>query len=183
MHIICDTLYDIYYILIITILGKVGRNEPGWFQEASNILEPLIERRNTTFAAHTSNPSRRSLIRTLKTTRREIKKAVALAKEKWILSLWDHLNWGCIEKGGTSGIWTSINRIRASLSKVQKPKQTQMKNPMEQNARHLRKMRKSSATTLHNSTKNNPRIVIQSTHSWINSQFVLRWMNFQRTKR
>ena len=41
-----------------SILGKVGRNEPGWFQEASNILEPLIERRNTAFAAHTSNPSR-----------------------------------------------------------------------------------------------------------------------------
>ena len=39
------------------ILGKVGRNEPGWFQEASNILEPLIERQKTAFAAHTSNPS------------------------------------------------------------------------------------------------------------------------------
>ena len=25
-----------------SILGKVGRNEPGWFQDASNILEPLI---------------------------------------------------------------------------------------------------------------------------------------------
>ena len=40
------------------ILGKVGRNELGWFQEASNILEPLTKRRNTAFAAHTSNPSR-----------------------------------------------------------------------------------------------------------------------------
>ena len=39
------------------ILGKVGSNEPGWFQEASNVVEPLIERRNTAFAAHTSNPS------------------------------------------------------------------------------------------------------------------------------
>ena len=92
MHIICDTLYDIYYILIITILGKVGRNEPGWFQEASNILECLIERRNTAFAAQISNPSRRSLIKTLRATRREIKKAVASAKEKWILSLCNHLN-------------------------------------------------------------------------------------------
>ena len=42
----------------LLILGKVGRNEPGWFQEASNILEPLIERQNTAFAAHTSNTSR-----------------------------------------------------------------------------------------------------------------------------
>ena len=50
------------------ILGKLGRNEPGWFQEASNILEPLSERRNTAFAAHTSNPSQQSLIRTLITT-------------------------------------------------------------------------------------------------------------------
>ena len=65
-----------------SILGKVGRNEPGWFQEAPNILEPLIERRNTAFAEHTSNPSRQSLIRTLRTTRQEIKKAVASAKEK-----------------------------------------------------------------------------------------------------
>ena len=112
-----------------SILGKVGRNEPGWFQEASNILEPLIERRNTAFAAHTSNPSRRSLIKILRETRREIKKAVASAKEKWILSLCNHLNRGCIEKGGTSGIWTSINRIRSGLSKVQKSKQTQMKKP------------------------------------------------------
>ena len=47
------------------ILGKVGRNEPGWFQEASNILGPLIKSRNPAFAAHTSNPSRRYLIRTL----------------------------------------------------------------------------------------------------------------------
>ena len=69
------------------ILGKVGRNEPGWFQEASNILEPLIKRRNTAFAAHTSNPSQRSLIQTLRTTHRDINKAVASAKEKLILSL------------------------------------------------------------------------------------------------
>ena len=109
-----------------SILGKLGRHEPGWFQEASNILEPLTERRNTSFAAHTSNPSRRSLIQTLRTTCREIKKAVASTKEKWILSLCNHLNQGCIEKGGTSGIWTSINRIRSGLSKVQKSKQTQM---------------------------------------------------------
>ena len=40
-----------------SILGKLDRNEPGWIQEASNILEPLIELRNTAFAAHTSNPS------------------------------------------------------------------------------------------------------------------------------
>ena len=86
-------------------------------------------RRNTAFAAHTSNPSRQSLIKTLRATRREIKKAVALAKEKWILSICDHLNRGCIEKGGTSGIWTSINRIRSGLSKVQKSNQTQMKKP------------------------------------------------------
>ena len=45
-----------------SILGKVGSNEPGWFQEASNILEPLIKRRNTAFAVHTSNLFRRSLI-------------------------------------------------------------------------------------------------------------------------
>ena len=51
-----------------SILGKVGRNEPGWFQKASNILEPLIERQNTAFTAHTSNPSRRSLIQNLRTT-------------------------------------------------------------------------------------------------------------------
>ena len=51
-----------------SILGKVGRNEPGWFQEASNILEPLIELRNTAFAAHTSNPSQRSLIKNLRAT-------------------------------------------------------------------------------------------------------------------
>ena len=112
-----------------SILGKVGRNELGWFQEASNILEPLIERQNTAFGAHTSKPSRRSLIKTLRTTRREIKKAVASAKEKWILSLYNHLNRGCIEKGRTSGILTSINRIRSGLSKFQKPKQTQMKKP------------------------------------------------------
>ena len=107
-----------------SILLKVGRNEPGWFQEASNILEPLIERRNTTFTAHTSNPSRQSLIQTLRTTLQEIKKAVALSKEKCTLSLSNHLNRGCIEKGGTSGIWTSINRIKAGLSKVQKSNQT-----------------------------------------------------------
>ena len=111
------------------ILKKLGRNEPGWFQEASNILEPLIKRRNTVFIEQTSNPSRQFLIRTLITTRREINKAVALVKEKWILSLCDHLNRGCIEKGGTSGIWTLINRINAGFSKVQKSNQTQMKKP------------------------------------------------------
>ena len=65
-----------------SILGNVGRNEPGWFQEASNILEPLIYCRNTAFTARTSNPSQRSLIQNLRTTRLEIKKADAAAKEK-----------------------------------------------------------------------------------------------------
>ena len=94
------------------ILGKVGRDEP------------LIGRQNTAFISHTSNPSRRSLIWTFQTTYREIKKDVASAKEKYILLLCNHLNQGCMEKGGTSGIWTSINRIKAGLSKVKKSNQT-----------------------------------------------------------
>ena len=91
---------------------------------------------------------------TLRTTRQEIKKDVASAKEKWILSFCDHLNRGCIEKGGMSGIWTLINRIKASLSKVQKSNQTQMKILDEKECTLPAEMRKSFSIILHNSLTN-----------------------------
>jgi hypothetical protein len=55
-----------------------------------------------------------------------LKKAVAEAKERWILQHCNHLNRGCVESGGTSGIWTTIKKIKAGLSKVKPSQQTQM---------------------------------------------------------
>ena len=131
--------------------------------------------------AHTSNPSRRSLIRTLRTTCWEIKKAVVASKKNGFFHY--ATTW-------TEAALRNVEHLSFGLrSTASKPVSRKLKNPTKPRGRNLMKkmhvacgkcgsLPQSFCTTL----RKKPWIVIQSTNNRINSQFVLRWTTFQLIK-
>ena len=65
----------------------------------------------------------------LREAKARLKKAVAKAKELWIVRLCDGLNAGCESLGGTSRYWETVTRLRAGLEKTRPSRQVQMKKP------------------------------------------------------
>ena len=114
------------------VLGRVRRCRPGWFEAASNILRPLIERRNSCHVKVMSLRTRRGLRSTSsvldahRRARAELRKAVAKAKDDWMIALCEDLNAGSESLGGTSKYWETIGRLRAGLVKTRPSRQVRM---------------------------------------------------------
>ena len=72
-------------------LPKRNRPQPGWFKQKEVSLKSLIEKRNSALLLKISRPTRSSFQRLCK-TRKDLKSAINIAKNKRITATCDKLN-------------------------------------------------------------------------------------------
>ena len=107
----------------VNSLPKKPKAQPGWFKaEEKNFLK-LINIRNEAMKEALSHPTR-SYRKKLRVARKNVKVAIAKAKNNWILAKCDELNASSTVKG-TAGCWKALKEIKNGLTKT-RPKVVKM---------------------------------------------------------
>ena len=104
-------------------LPKKPKAQPGWFQAEEKNLLKLINIRNEAMKEALSHPTR-SYRKKLRVARKNVKVAIAKAKNNWILAKCDELNASSTVKG-TAGCWKALKEIKNGLTKT-RPKVVKM---------------------------------------------------------
>ena len=107
----------------LSSLPKKPKAQPGWFEADEKNLLKLISIRNEAMKealAHTT----RSYRKKLRVARKNVKVAIAKAKNRWILAKCDELNKSSTVKG-TAGCWKALKQIKDGLTKT-RPKVAKM---------------------------------------------------------
>jgi hypothetical protein len=69
---------------VYACLPKRKRRDPGWFADAATTLHPLLERRDATaVVVSMQHPKPKPLHELTTRARKQVKNAVAIAKEAW----------------------------------------------------------------------------------------------------
>jgi len=97
---------------------KKNRSDPGWFELAAGVLKPLITTRNNAMTKWMS--SRKIgvfLSRKLAEARKQLRIAVANAKNEWVMQYVERMNLANA-RGGSKRGWDAVKVLRAGLVKT-----------------------------------------------------------------
>ena len=112
------------------ILPKKQKHQPGWFQMHAEILNPLIEARNSAMSNCLSAPKRlRSSTLKLRAARKKLAKAVQKAKNAWLKQQCTMLNDGVLNARGTKPAWDAIGKLKSGMAKTRPATVQCMKRP------------------------------------------------------
>ena len=112
-----------------------ARREPGWYQASRPVLVPVLEARDAAAAAWIEGArgegrQTRARARALKArwtaARKQAKRAVREAKQRWVMGLCDRAN---SIRDGDPKSWAFINTLRRGLSRVQKARVRRLQHP------------------------------------------------------
>ena len=98
-------------------LAKKPKKQPGWFKENESTLLPLIEARNAAVAQNFGRKMR-SKTEKVRLCRKNLKRAVAQARDKWIIKECEKLNENVLQQRGTKPAWDAVGKLKAGLSKT-----------------------------------------------------------------
>ena len=107
-------------------LSPKKKAQPHWFQEASQQLLPLIQARNQAMAAACGRRSRK-VTNQLRQARHQVKRAVAKAKNQWLIDQCELVNHS--SRRGTKDCWDTISRIKKGMTKTKPCAERNMKKP------------------------------------------------------
>ena len=93
-----------------------SKAQPSWFLASEEKLSKLVEDRNAAMSSHFKHRTR-SVATRLRTARKNLKRAVAEAKNNWIKEKCKQMNEVCMQRG-TGQCWKALSEIKKGLSKT-----------------------------------------------------------------
>ena len=96
-------------------LSPKQKGQPHWFQKEAYNLLPLIQARNQAMAAACGRRSR-AVTAQLRKARHQVKRAVAKAKNQWLIDQCESVNQSA--RLGTKDCWDAISRIKKGMAKT-----------------------------------------------------------------
>ena len=114
----------------LEVLPKRPRASPGWFEQAKDVVLPLIAVRNDAMAVSMRSTRRdlHSVRGRLICARKMLKIAIARAKNNWITRYVEDMN-ANDARGGTVASWKAVGVLKAGLSKTRPVSSRKMRKP------------------------------------------------------